>query len=109
MNAIFFETSKSKTSWINFEIRAGSLFLKYANPIPRRIKFIIINGAARAPSSHGLIEAVTIGLTDLTINAGNTTETKLINTMVIVNRKIIQRMIIVPSRSWILLDNLLSY
>jgi len=64
---------------------------------------------AIGPISHGFIGEFSIGLNVLTINAGNTTETKLINTMVIVNRKIIQRMIIVPSRSWILLDNLLSY
>jgi len=109
MIEIFFETSKLKMNLRALVIGNGSLFLKYAKPIPRRIRFVIIRGAARAPISHGFTGESSMGLNVLTINAGNTTETKLINTMLIVNRKIIQRMIIVPSRSWILLDNLLSY
>ena len=90
MNADFFEISNATNFVNNFDRDFGSLFFKYKNAKPNVITLDIITPPDHTPVSNGSgVTGSTSGIvtvSDTSISAGNTTDTKLISTILIENR-----------------------
>jgi len=97
MNADFFEISNATNLPNKFDREFGSLFLKYKNAKTNVMIPDTITPPDHTPVSNGSgvtgsISGITT-VSDTKINAGNTTDTKLINTMLIEKRKTIHGII----------------
>ncbi len=94
MKATFFEISNTNIFFNAFDIDIGSLFLKNKNVKPNIIKFEKINPTDHIPGSYGfgVTDSVSgiITVFETRISAGKITDTKLINTIVIENKKTAQ-------------------
>ena len=90
----FFEISNANNFFNVFNITMGNLFVKYKNVKPNTMTLDIINPADQIPNSQGfgVTDSISgiITVFETRISAGKTTDTKLINTMVMENKKIIQ-------------------
>ena len=97
MNADFFENSKANTLENNLDRKFGSLFLKYKNARPNVMMLDMITPPDHIPVSNG--SGVTcsnpgiVTVSDTRISAGNITDTKLINTILIENKNTIHGII----------------
>ena len=96
-NAVFFDISKVNIFKNKTERKFGSFCLKYKNAKPKVITPEITTPNDHTPGSKGsgvtgLIPGIT-AVSDTKIKAGKITETKLIKTILIENKKTIQGII----------------
>ena len=97
MNAIFFEISNANNLENNDDRNFGSLFLKYKNARPNIMILDTITPHDQTPVSKGSGVTGSIPgiftVSETRIRAGNITDVKLINTILIEKRKTIQGII----------------
>lgn len=109
MNAEFFEISNACNLENNLDRECGSLFLKYKNTKPIVMILDTITPPDHTPVSNGSgVTGSTPGITtvsDTSKSEGNTTDTKLINTMLIENKNTIHGIM----EEFVLVSNFLAF